>query len=348
MKKISLVASCVGSLIALAACSGSAEPAPAPGTDQNFTSAKPGAPIPADYETRSAKDKLDILWSRELATKYDKFPAWPSALSVLKGVTFSRLSATMDTRSDFLPSERAGMKQVHTFGSVAKVELIADATTRFTGMFKGGIGLARFSLAHDPNAGGFTPGLALKLLIDGQPSQNLQAMWKIDGHDNDGSDPQAGPRDNNVNDFFFHPFSNIIPDPAGTGTKLIADIFSRVNNTPGHLDIDELARIDRTGALVAKSAAPPRIFFTPTAAVRAVKRANSSAVDFRDDLAKIPINTVVYDVLAAEEDDGAAQVHIGQLVLRSELVAAHDGDEVLFFKHTGHGEGKSGADLLRK
>lgn len=63
---------------------------------------------------------------------------------------------------DTMPYGR--IKWIHPLGSCGKVKFVFnDAAKQYTGLFKGAdYGIARFSLAADPDAEGFTPGMALK------------------------------------------------------------------------------------------------------------------------------------------------------------------------------------------
>ena len=63
---------------------------------------------------------------------------------------------------DTMPYGR--IKWIHPLGSCGKVKFVFnDAAKQYTGLFKGAdYGIARFSLAADPAAEGFTPGMALK------------------------------------------------------------------------------------------------------------------------------------------------------------------------------------------
>ena len=215
-------------------------------------------------------------------------------------------------------------KLVHALGAVAKVEFLPDASTPYTGMFKGGVGVIRMSLAKDPGADGFVPGVALKLMSDGIPSANMEVMLSIDGQ--------------GANfDFFANTFSNIIPDAVGFGSKIIVNIFSKVSATPGHLDVNGFAAQDRRGRAVSAPVAPAQVFFVPAASVRAVPRRNSPDVDFREDLAAIPDGSTLYDVYGAHAV-GEAPSHIGTVITRSEVISSRFGDEGLFFKHEKHAD----------
>jgi hypothetical protein len=248
-------------------------------------------------------------------------PPWPFVgFDVLKKLTTTDLMVTVTRSSDEMPAGRP--RVVHSIGSVVEVELLADRGTPYTGLFQGGVGVARLSLARDPGNNAFTPGIAIKLLADGQPSGNILAMLSIDGQGTNF-------------DFFANTFSNVIPDAQGIGGKLVASIFSKVSSTPGHLDVGNFAMHDRTGRAAPNPVAPEQLFFVPAPSVRAVPRKNSPDVDFRLDLAVIPEGTTLYDVFAARTIGAQAQ-HIGTLITRSPVTTSRFGDESIFFKHEAH------------
>ena len=57
--------------------------------------------------------------------------------------------------------------------------------------------------------------------------------------------------------------------------------------------------------------------------------------DFTEDLKSIPIDSVLYEILALDlpEELGGKEVYIGDLVLRSAMITSKWGDEHLFFRH---------------
>jgi hypothetical protein len=213
------------------------------------------SPLAADYDRKTAAEKQDILWTSHIApSKYATLPPWPSV--DLIGIVRLDLGVTLNRTNDELPMGRK--KLVHALGSCAKVELVADGGTPYTGMFKGGIGIARFSLATNPGTDAFTPAIAVKMLVDGMPSQNLQVMFSVDGQGKDF-------------DFFSNRFSNIIAAPVGFGTNIVGKIFQKATPFPNYLDLDNFARHDRTGADASHMRAPHQVFFLPTSEVRAAR-----------------------------------------------------------------------------
>lgn len=274
--------------------------------------------LPAGYEQMSAAAKRDLLWDQRIVTsKYASLPAWPKV--DLPGIMRLDLSVTLNRRSDELPVGRK--KLVHALGTCAKVELVADENQPYSGMFKGGDAIARFSLAAPPGEDNYTPAVALKFFINGQPSTNLQVMYSIDGQGKNF-------------DFFANRFSNVLAEPTGFGTNIIGFVFKKASPFPNNLDLDGFARYDQAGTLytTTKFKAPAQIHFIPTAEVAKVIRVNSPASDFRREIARVPVGTTMWDVVAADSAS-APFVRVGKIVLRSEVVASAYGDEKLFFKH---------------
>ena len=52
------------------------------------------------------------------------------------------------------------------------------------------------------------PGAAIKILIDGQPSQNFHLIWSLDGQGTD-------------RNMFLHPLSNVIPESSSLTLKAL-------------------------------------------------------------------------------------------------------------------------------
>jgi len=290
-------------------------------------------PLPADYESWTAAKKQDLIWQqRILASRYDTLP--PLKKIDVIGLFFTFLSIKMDRLSDEAP--RKWNKAIHAHASVAKVKLIPTQNSPFTGLFKGAdYGLLRLSLTGDPSDRGFAPGLALKLLVDGQPSENVSALVSLTG------------QGNNYN-FFANELSNIVPAENDLGSKLINSIFRRVSKFPRKLYLQGFAQIDQTGHLEPNPFYPYRLFLVPNPNLQFPEQPPH---DFRDDLATIPAGTCLFSLYAVvpqnvgdENADQNADIIdepsyrqnaqlIGHLETTSEFVASYYGDSQLFFRH---------------
>ncbi|MBE9128542.1 MULTISPECIES: hypothetical protein [unclassified Coleofasciculus] len=289
--------------------------------------------LPLDYESWSACQKQDFLWKhRILNSKYDTLP--PLEKIDVIGLFFTILSIKMDRLSDETP--RKWKKAIHAHGSVAKIKFVPAPNTPFTGLFKGASwGILRLSVTGDPADRGFAPGLALKLFVDGKPSENFSALVSLTG------------QGKNYN-FFANEFSNIVPEEKSLGPKLINLIFRRTSKFPRKLYLQGFGEIDQQGNKESHPHYPYRIFLTPNLNFKFAER---SPHDFRQDLAIIPSGTLLFSVYAVNPaqigDDAADNAAdaiekpeyrqkaepIGHIETTSEFVTSFYGDSLLFFRH---------------
>lgn len=294
-------------------------------------------PLPPEYESWPAAQKQDFLWSQNiLPSKYDQLP--PLKKIDVPGLILTILKIKMDRLSDEAPPQWT--KAIHAHGSVAKVKFVSTPDTPFTGLFKGAdYGLLRLSVTGDPADRGFAPGLALKLFVNGQPSENVSALVSLSG------------QGKNYN-FFAHEFSNIVPEEKNLGPKFINLIFRRVSKYPRRLYLQGFGGIDQNGHKESVPYYPYRIFLVPNAKVQF---AESPLHDFRDDLATIPSGTSLFSVYAVAPQrvgddanvDAADAIDqpgyrqnaqcIGSIETTSEFVSSFYGDSRLFFRHQRFG-----------
>lgn len=278
--------------------------------------------LPADYESRSAKEKSDILYMLFQETEFSKLPALKS-VNPLKFL-FSYLTVKMDRVSDEAPADYE--KTIHAHGAVAKVQFEA-LPNPYSGLFQGAdYGIIRLSVTSDPKGKDFAPGLALKLLVDGKASQNVSALYKLSGQQSD-------------HNFFANELSNIIPTQVDPKSLFSMGNFGRVTRHPTKMSVAPFAAIDAKGQAIENPSAPAQIYFVP----RKELAAKSEAHDFRHDLLDIPTDTVLYDVFATaetgtnfqkiDEERRAQAVKIGHLITRSPFIASDFGDRRLFFRH---------------
>lgn len=282
--------------------------------------------LPSDYPRWTAKEKQDFLWyERILKSRYDRLPALQKI--DVPGLFLTALRAKMDYESDEAPP--GWKKAIHAHASIAKIQFVPTNSTPFTGLFQGAdYGLLRASLTGDPNDRGFAPGLAIKWLIDGNPSEDFSALVSLTG------------QGKNYN-FFANEFSNIVPVVNQIGPKLINLIFMRVSKHPTKLSLQGLGEVDQQGHFVTNDRSPTQIFLVPD---QTVQFAESPGHDFRDDLATIAPGTVLFSVYgtdsphtgttAAQQAENRSQATlIGQIKTTSEFVASSYGDSRLFFRH---------------
>jgi hypothetical protein len=264
-------------------------------------------PPTGDYVTWPVERKLKFLWSRIETSAYEELPAL-TAIDVL-GLFFTTLRTKMDERADEAPAH--WKKAIHAHGAVAKVRY-TPINSPYTGLWQGAEGLLRLSLTGDPAKRGFAPGLALKLLADGQPSANLSALYTLTGQGQDYN-------------FGAHPLSNIVPVVNEFGPQFINGIFRRVTSYPTKLSLQDFGNIDRQGQTINQPNSPEQIFLVPTAGLKFA----SDPHDFRDDFLVLGSDITLFTVHANDPTSPA----IGQLTSNSAFICSAYGDSRLFFRH---------------
>lgn len=294
-------------------------------------------PLPTDYESWPAAQKQDFIWNQKiLQSKYDELP--PLKKIDVTGLFLTLLKIKMDRLSDEAPPQ--WKKAIHAHGSVAKVKFVPTSNTPFTGLFKGvDYGLLRLSVTGDPADRGFAPGLALKLFVDGQPSENVSALVSLSG------------QGKNYN-FFAHEFSNIVPEEKSLGPKFINLIFRRVSKYPRRLYLQGFGEIDQKGHKESVPYYPERIFLVPNSKIQF---AESPPHDFRHDFATIEPGTLLFSVYGVAPNQGGDEVTagttddieqpayrqkaqlMGTLETTSKFIASFYGDSRLFFRHQRFG-----------
>jgi len=299
-----------------------------------------------EYVAMSAKDKEARLLELMRQSEYQEFPNdWIGILTANKALAWTAhngtIGETFDRYSDEYMTEHA--KIIHTHGSVASVRLVPlPSAAHMSGLFRGAPhGVIRLSLVKDPKepcygvpftSGCFTPGIALKMLRNGTYSSNLIAMNLL-GDDND---------DYN---FFSKPLKTWVPLPTGLGASVVNTIFSYAAEAPHHLGNWQFAREGSDDEKVDIAKVPSNVYFVPDRGL--THRFESSAHEFRDDLAELPVNTTLYDMVVTPSDkpclcdnepcadvtqcDG--HVVIAKVVTTSRFIASSYGDNRLFFNH---------------
>lgn len=275
-----------------------------------------GTALSSSYEDMSRCAKFQYLWQKQILTsEYKQLPALTGSYSdLISGLGGALgLGQTFDRTSDAFESPKK--KLLHPFGSTVglRFEMVQQALPGLLGDHHKCV-LARFSLAGDPKALGFTPGLALKFFVDGSPSRNIMVMNSLDGQG----------RDEN---FFARSFSNSLQPPSSFMLKIIERGFALVKKNPRFLSIDHLLSVDKYGRTAGNSrSAPMQIILRPTASLSA-----DSRLDFRAKFQSIPKGTVLYEVFVRTAD--SKPVKIGNLRTITRFVSSSFGDNRLFFKH---------------
>jgi hypothetical protein len=282
--------------------------------------------LPQDYLSWKASRKQDFLWENKiLQSKYDQLP--PLKRIDVIGLFLTRLKNKMDWLSDETPPK--WRKAIHAHGSIAKIKFVPTASTPFTGLFQGAdYGLFRLSLVGDPTKRGFAPGLAIKWLVDGQPSADFSALVSLAG------------QGKNAN-VFAHEFSNIVPAVKQIGPKLINLIFRRVTKYPTKISLRDLGSVNQLGQSIPTPCYPEQVFLVPNPSVQFSEHSN---LDFRDELTSIAAGTLLFSVYAVDPSKIGDEVidpsdyrqhaqHIGDVITTSEFVSSFYGDSQLFFRH---------------
>lgn len=289
--------------------------------------------MPEEYESWTAEAKADHLWMNGVQRTAHDVSNLPSIPDVDIGGLIDRvLWDKVKIKSDVAP--KGYEKPIHPRASVARVAFEASANSPYTGLFKGASeGLLRLSVTGDPAARGFAPGLALKLFVDGQPSENISALYTLSG--------QGG----NYN-FMANELSNYV-SPEVNDTLGSTVLFSLVTRKPTLVMPNAMASVNADGTPAGSPHAPTQIYFVPASSVKDLF--SKQPHDFRHDLAALPDGTPVYEVYATSKDIRTSifsrwnrrfandrresATHIGTLVTQSEFVASEFGDSQLFFKH---------------
>ena len=301
------------------------------GVDNAF---KPwGLNLPDNYQELAACDKQSMLWENGVVrTDYRDSTLPPLAPIDIFGLIGDILNTKINRDSDVAPP--GYKKPIHPYGAMAKVAFVPDPASPYTGLFKGSeCGLLRLSVTGDPAVRGFAPGLAWKLFVDGQPSENVSALYTLSGQ---GANY----------DFFANELSQYVAVELNE-TAVTGLIFSAVTAKPTQLLVDDMAKVNEDGSDVVAANAPTQIYFVPTSQVK--NQFATTAHDFRQDLRSLSAGTVVYEVwgtsqaiqssvwpatnaaLAAARR--ASAVKMGEIVLTSPFLVSQFGDSGLFFRH---------------
>ncbi len=276
------------------------------------------------YHAKTAQEKQQLLWDRIQSTRYTQLPALDSA-GALSGKGLQKLNNlvkifdstymrnTFDLAEDVRPAHE---KPFHPFGAVAKVQFVPKKAHPFTGMFQNNaIGLARLSLAMDESI--YAPGIGLKLLVDGKPSINIEAVPSLDPQDS--------------RDFFLRTPSNILPVANNAVAKLVNFILTREAGVESaiHLPLDHIALMSPEGKPVKQPVAPYQIEFRPAQ----VHFDPNNKNDFRVNLSQIPTGSVIYEIWGKESPDSTQFFHIADLKTTSPFLMSQSGDQELNFLH---------------
>ena len=202
------------------------------------------------------------------------------------------MDTTFDRFADVFPAQR--IRYIHPHGALVPITWsVVSNSLGLTGVYASGStsALLRLSLAGDP-ASGFSPGFAIKFLIDGQVSANLIGMYSLDS------------QGQNYN-FFFNQLKTRIPTPTSnsffTSLGLEAGLLLfETGATPAtQLNPNQPAYYSSDGSSSLRPKAPQALYLVPNPALT-LQFNNSITVprSFLVDLASIPSGTLLYTVYA--------------------------------------------------
>jgi hypothetical protein len=297
-----------------------------------FSSVTFAGTLPVDYETWSGPAKRDFLWNeRILPNQYRYFNPTHigTACKVALNAPVSMLSLfqSFDHPSDEVPKIFIfnRRKVLHPIGVVAKVRFHTTSGA-FTGLLgeKDVVGLVRLSLAAPLLPGvPFTPGMALKLFVDGKPSVNTHALNSLDGQGRDVS-------------FFRYPFNTEVPAPRSSLLKAAAVWFSFFSTNPLRLGVKPFTSWRKDGTQVANPSALYSLSFEAPTETKVLYNQLTSAwgreTDFRTLLQQFKAPLVLFNVYARSPQ--GSLYPIGELELEDSPVASSYSENNLFFNHT--------------
>lgn len=300
--------------------------------NQQPSTARLPSSVPKLYESLKACEKQSVLWTEIKKSVYKELPNYRSlGLSQIIGLGKQEISIKGQHVSDFAPP--GWKKFLHGRASIAKVKIV-PVSNKFSGMFQGvDCGLLRLSLTSEVTSSRpVAPGLALKVLRDGAPSSNISALVSLDGQ-------------GQIYNFFKYPMSNIVPIGASLGQKIVHRIFLNASAYPEQLVVKEFSEVDQQGHRVSNPVSPRQLFFVPSPRVQFTAQPH----DVREDFAKIPANTVIYQVHAVSDkfrnydyskyspedvpEFLKESEHIADIVTTSEFLSSSFGDDGIFFRH---------------
>jgi len=262
--------------------------------------------LPDNYQSLSAKKKLDILWKNCLE---DTTGVGHSSELEACVVFFRDMNDTFDHVSDERPWGRK--KPIHATGPVVKARFDAAGSTPYTGMFKGCSNvLLRFAPGVAPKPGILLTGVSAKFLRNGMPSGNLLALRK------------TGTQKDTMN-WFQDQMSHLAAavDPP-IGWALTAK-FKSASQFAVDIGLSELSDYDPAGKKVSKPKFPFEMFLRPNPKL---------GTETLETMVNLKSGTKLYDVYA-KENEGSAQKKVGSITTTSKMTNSKYGDLKLFFQH---------------
>lgn len=273
--------------------------------------------LPADYESKTAEAKLDMLFDEIKATEGTR-GNYPSPFGYVRFVLQDDLSPTCDHFSDIIPYKHE--KRIHSVGPVAKMVFESNGEHPYTGLFQGAShGLIRLSMAQKPSRWrGTAPGMGAKLFRNGMPSANFVAMFSLDGQDG--------------GNFFENNFSNHVNVTSSPILSVLANKFAEVSAPAEFVGLSDIAAYTEEGVEVDEPVFPFELVLLPNRELQTQFADSPSTEEGFEEILAIPVGTKLYDVYA-RATPAAPKTIIGMIKITSELMYSSFGDENLFFRH---------------
>lgn len=282
--------------------------------------------LPTNYLELKAAEKQEILFNNVSKDPYtiDEIleSKDPSIFFALKLLSTTYLAESFTNPNDVFEGEKT--KVIHTYGSVAQVEFQITQESPYTGLFKtGALGVIRMSLASLRLP--YTPGFALKLLVDGKKSQNAFAMYSLDGQGDN-------------HNFFENSFETKIDEPnsgllkaGATRFKLTLVELGSEHEDPTFQSTKDLAKVKKNGEVVKDDLSPFSLVFEPTKEAQMSTEKSNLRVQLTSD-PKYSDGLVLYRVFARKSEE-SEKLLIGRVVLKSRFFSSRYGDKTLYFQH---------------
>ncbi|MBP9682317.1 MAG: hypothetical protein KBD76_13000 [Bacteriovorax sp.] len=283
------------------------------------------ATLPVNFVELKALEKQEMLYQNALKSQYSlsdiQGQGDPGILESAKLLSPSYLTLSFTDENDELKHSKT--KLIHTYGSVAKATLRITDKSKYTGILQSGASaIIRMSLAK--LSGDYTPGMAMKLLVDGQISQHIFAMYSLDGQGNN-------------NNFFANNFATKIAEPKSNVLKILATQFKKAliqlgssHQDPTLQSVTDLAKVTSDGVQVAQPRWPFSLLFKPTAAAQMDKSKGQLRTKLAAD--QYSKGVVLYTVYAVDAVGSEPEL-LGEVVLESKFIASEYGDRKLFYRH---------------
>lgn len=291
--------------------------------------------LPSDYESWTGTEKRDFLWyDRIVPGEYSSITR-PGNIGTACSVALSMpvamltLFQSFDHPCDEVPKilifDRR--KVVHPIGAVLRVRYRSVGVMGQTGLLgdpDGVPGIMRLSLG-EPFLPGipFAPGLALKLFVDGRPSVNTQAIYRLDGQGDD-------------TNFFRNDFSTAIERPKNPVLKAGGLWFSLFVKNPFRLGIRDFSNQTKAGTQVQDpTMSNYALVFRPRPAITTkyeqLLLTHGKYDDFRNQLARIGSHQILYDVY--ERSAAGLEIRVGEIEAESVAITSAYAEKKLFFNH---------------